>query len=183
MSSTETPFEKGRNPRQDLIEWFIDLFNSKVTTEKISRYIEIYKLSYIKSSRHSIPHELRELINSERLPEFIRGDIILNQNLPHRIDFAYCKKLIINWLGNKYDYASPGPELVLAGLRHISQCVRPNGMICVIEYDPDFRLEEYFILSNLKVLTRTQFKRREIRSKGRTNVFSTFTSYLCSKVV
>ena len=108
-------------------------------------------------------------------------DIVLNQNLPQEMDFAYCKKLLVNLLGKKYDGGPAGEGRLLTGLRHIAQSIRPDGLICAVEYDKEFMLEKYFDMSNLRVLRRTQIERREVRSRGRTNVVSTFTLYLCCK--
>ena len=68
------------------------------------------------------------------------------------------------------------------GLGHITRCVRPGGTICVIEYDKDFGLAKHLEKSDLNILRRARIKRREIRSRGRTNVISRFGLYLCQRV-
>jgi hypothetical protein len=93
--------------------------------------------------------------------------------------FSDCKKLLINIRDRQYADRPSGEDGLLSALRNISQRIQPNGKICVVEYDKNFELEKYFKKSKLEILKRSQIKRKEIRSKGRTDVISTFTLYLC----
>ncbi len=140
----------------------IDLFNSEPTPNTLAHYIESVKIEAQSTPplKRPFPNDLRKLISSNTLPQFVQGNVVRNHNLPQNIDFAYCKKLLVNLLGMKYEDTLSGEERLLAGLKHIKQSIRPNGLACVIEYDPEFKLRKYIDLSGLCVLTQTQFNRR-----------------------
>ncbi len=165
----------------------IDLFNNPPshTPDTLNKYIEIVRdrCENTKSSRKPFSADLCKLITKNRHPRFSRGNILMNHNLPKNIDFAYCKKLLFNLTERKSKDAISQEESLITGLTHISQCVRSDGLICLIEYDKEYILEKYLDMSKLRIVKRTQFNRREIRSRGRTNVVSMFTLYLCQKSI
>ncbi|MBN2147769.1 MAG: hypothetical protein JW726_10290 [Anaerolineales bacterium] len=163
---------------EDSICYGIDLFDREVSPEKISHYVAELNDRRAQSTQDAYPPGLYELIERKRLPEFRRGNIVLNQNLPRNLDVAYCKQIILNLLVRDYPYAPAGKERLMVGLHNIQQSVRPGGLVLVVEYDFEFGLEKTLELSGWRVLRRGQITRREIRSRGRTDVVSTFSLYL-----
>lgn len=161
----------------------IDLFENKASPEKLNQYIEIVKTKCenMQSPKASFSTDLCKLILENRSPQFNRGNIVLNQNLPGNIHLAYCKKVLINILDKKYENIPSGEKGLLDGLKHINRSIKSDGWLCVIEYDREFKLESYLEMSGLRILKRAQIERREIRSRGRTNAISTFTLYLGRK--
>lgn len=86
-------------------------------------------------------------------------------------------------MGKDYPDSPSGTEALSIGLRNIANCLRSNGLLCVVEFDHEYELESYLVESGYRVLTRDQIQSREIRSRGRTDVVSTLTMYLCQKVM
>jgi hypothetical protein len=162
----------------------VDLFSEELSPKKLRQYIGVVRgqCQSPKTTRNLFPVDLCRLVLEEREPQFIKGDIIGNQNLPGNIDLAYCKKILFNLMGEDSKDRLSGEERLLVGLKNITNSIRPSGLICVIEYDKDFRLTRHFEKSELRILRRKQIKRREIRSRGRTNSISTFALYLCQRV-
>jgi hypothetical protein len=165
----------------------IDLFDnpSNPTPEILNQYIEIVKTKCnpVLSSENPFPSNLCKLIADDRIPRFVKGNIVLNQNIPQEIDLAYCKKLLVNILGKNYKDTPLGENALTKALKNISNCIQPDGLLCVIEYDKEFSLAKYLNRNNLRIIRKTQLKRNEIRSKGRTKTTSLFTLYLCQKYI
>jgi hypothetical protein len=165
----------------------IDLFDEEndTTPARLNQYIATVETECKNKQppENIFPESLCKLIRTKRPPSFIKGDIVLGENLPREIDIAYCKKVLVNIRGKKYGNTPSGKEGLLQGLKHINQCICSGGWLCAIEYDKEFILENYFELSGFQVVDRTQIERREIRSKGRTKAISKFTLYLCQKSV
>jgi hypothetical protein len=164
----------------------IDLFDQESTPnpKRFDKFIAFVAESCKNTqlSKNVIPVDLCKLISEKRAPHFKQGNIVLNQNLPQNIDLGYCKKVLINIQGKEYSGIPTGEDALISGLRNIHQSIRANGLLCVIEYDKEYKLQPYFERCKFKVIKRAQIERREIRSKGRTKVISTFTLYLCQKV-
>jgi SAM-dependent methyltransferase len=165
----------------------IDLFCEGTDTSPavLNQYVEVveHECQYKQSLESKFPDSLCKLIRKKRAPRFIQGDIVLDKNLPQEIDLAYIKKVLINIRDKKYGDAPSGKEALLRGLRHMPQGIKLGGWMIVVEYDKNFELENYFEKCDLKIMNRAQIKRREIRSKGRTNAISIFTQYLVRKSV
>lgn len=161
----------------------IDLFDNETSPEILNQYIEIVKNKCrdTKFPAGLFSPDLYKLISEKRSPQFNRGNIVLNQNLPQNIDLAYCKKVLINITDKKYEQTPSGEKGLLTGLKHIIRSIQTDGLMCMIEYDSEFKLERTLEMCNLFIMKRAQIKRREIRSRGRTNAISTFTLYLCRK--
>lgn len=163
----------------------VDLFDWETTPsmEKLDQYLAIVesKCQNAKESVDLFQDDLCRLVAENRLPKFIRGNIVLNQNLPPDIDLAYCMKVLVNLFGKKYKGTPSGEDGLLLGIKHIAQNLAPDGLLCVVEYDKDFGLGKYLEMGKLSILKKAQLKRREIRSRGRTQVVSTFSLYLCQR--
>ena len=86
-------------------------------------------------------------------------------------------------MGKDYPHSPSGTEALSVGLRNIANCLRSNGLMCVVEYNHEYELEENLEECGFRVLMRDQIQRREIRSRGRTDVVSTLTLYLCQNVL
>jgi SAM-dependent methyltransferase len=160
----------------------VDIFDGKSIPSlwTLDQYVKIVKDQCI-DQKNPFPTELCKLIFENRTPQFIKGDVLLNQNLPQKIDLGYCKKVLINLL-YRGDVGMPSGEDSLQNtLRNIGRALQPEGLLCVIEYDPDLSLEKYLNSNSLRICNRVHLKRREIRSRGRTDVWSNFTLYLCQK--
>jgi SAM-dependent methyltransferase len=162
----------------------LDLFGGEVTPEVLGGYIGAVRdqCQGSESPKGRFPAELCRLVLEARSPRFVRGDIVGNENLPANVDLAYCKKLLVNLMGKDSGDGFSGEEGLRTGLEHIRRCIQPGGLLCVIEYDRDFGLAERFETAGLVILRRARIERREIRSRGRTNVTSTFALYLCQRV-
>jgi SAM-dependent methyltransferase len=161
----------------------IDLFESVADLNQLHHHIKgIQKICQESQSPESLLiGDLCTLYQEGRLPKFSKGNIVLNQGIPENIDLAYCKKLLINIRDKRYRNNPSGEKALLMALNNISESLSPGGKICAIEYDREFKLEKYFNECRLPVMKRTQFQRNEIRTRGRTNVVSNFTLYLCQK--
>jgi SAM-dependent methyltransferase len=163
----------------------IDLFNddSTPTLEKLNQYLAIIEDECNRLSPHhnAIPESVCKLAHQKRLPQFTRGNIVFDHNLPGDIDLAYCKKVLVNLLGKEYKGTPSGEDGLRLGIKHITQNLAPGGLLCAVEYDKDFGLGKYLEMSKLHILKKVQLKRREIRSRGRTQVVSTFSLYLCQR--
>jgi hypothetical protein len=133
-----------------------------------------------KLPRETFPGDLCRLIHEQRAPQFRKGDIVLGQNLPHNVDVAYCKRILVNIFHGKHGNIPLGEEGLIMAINHISSSVRPEGLVCVIEYE-GFVLEKYVVGSNLHIIDRKSIERRDIRSRGRTTVTSKYALYLCQK--
>jgi len=162
----------------------IDLFGEELTPKKLRQYVGAVRSQCQNPQfpENLFPADLCRLVAEKRSPQFIEGNIVGNQNLPRNIDLAYCKKLLVNLKGKQAKDRLSGEDRLLIGLKHITHSIRPSGLMCVIEYDTDFRLAKYLEKSDLRILRRTHIKRREIRSRGRTNAISTFALYLCQRI-
>ena len=161
----------------------LDLFDGDTTLEKLGKYVSVVR-SQCQSSELAekpFPADLCRLVLETRSPRFIEGDIVGNQNLPGDVDLAYCKKVLVNLMGKGPGGGLSGKESLLLGLDRIAHSLRPGGLLCLIEYDNDFGLEKHLEKSDLNILRRARIKRREIRSRGRTNVTSSFALYLCER--
>jgi hypothetical protein len=128
----------------------------------------------------TFPGDLCRLIHERRVPQFRKGDIVLGRNLPRNVDLAYCKRILVNIFHGKHGNIPSGEEDLLMAINHIGGSLRPEGLVCVIEYD-GFALENYVAGSNLRIIDRTSIERRDIRSRGRTTVTSKYAFYLCQK--
>jgi len=163
----------------------VDLFDQETipTPEKLTRYMASVEreCQYTGEAVSSFPGDLCRLVDENRLPKFIRGNIVLDHNLLPDIDLAYCKKVLVNLLGKEYKGTPSGEDGLLLGIKHITQNLEPGGLLCVVEYDKDFGLGKYLEMGKLSILKKAQLKRREIRSRGRTQVVSTFSLYLCQR--
>ena len=162
----------------------VDLFDepTKPTPEKLSQYVGAVEDECNHTApNNAFPGNVCGLIKERRLPQFIRGNIVLNHNLPQNIDLAYCKKVLTNLLGKESEGTPSGEVGLRLGLKNITQNLTAGGFLCVVEYDKDFGLGNYLESSQLNILKRTQIKRREIRLRGRTKVVSTFSLYLCQR--
>lgn len=135
-------------------------------------------LKHIQGEEHP---QITELIETDRVPAFIKGNIVKNENLPREIDLAYCKKVLANMYGKAYQDIESGESGLRKGLSNIAACINPRGFLAAVEYDKDHILERHLLEAGFKIVRREQIKRREIRSKGRTDVISTLTLYLCQK--
>jgi SAM-dependent methyltransferase len=153
----------------------LDLFNEEigVTPKSILNLVN-------RTSKKYYP-EIFELIQNNRLPTFIEGNIVNNQNMPNRIDLAYCRKVLMNIHGKAYRGTQSGESGLLKGLRNIAESITSEGFLCDVEYDDAHILEKFFLEAGFTILRRAQIKRREVRSKGRTEALSTLTLYLCQK--
>jgi len=161
----------------------VDLFESEADLDQLHLYTkdiqQICKDS--QSPELFFNGDLYELHKEGRLPKFKKGNIVLNQGIPENIDLAYCKKVLINIRDKQYTDVPSGEIALIRALNNIAESLSPDGKLCVVEYDREFTLEKYFDASRFSVLNCTQFQRQEIRSRGRTNVVSNFTLYLCQK--
>ena len=162
----------------------LDLFGGEVTPDTLERYVTAVRRHCQGQRRpwRPFPADLCKLLLEARSPRFIRGDIVGNRNLPADVDLAYCKKLLVNLRGEEPREGLSGEERLRIGLEQITQCIRPGGLLCAVEYDRDFGLAEHLDRGQLRILRRTLIQRREIRSRRRTNVVSTFALYLCQRV-
>lgn len=166
----------------------IDLFDGEENASIFSRqnqYAEILKekCALTQPLENIFPGDLCKLVHEKLFPRFVKGNILLGQNLSEGIDVAYCKKVLFNIWGKNYGYAPSGEDGLLQGLKNIAQSLRIGGLMYVIEYDNNLELEKYLEMSCLQVVKRAQTKRREIRSDGRTNVISPLILYLCRKSI
>jgi hypothetical protein len=163
----------------------VDLFGQETapTPEKLNQYMAGIEseCQHMQKTVDWFPGDFCRLVDENRLPQFIRGNIVLDHNLPTDIDLAYCKKVLVNLLGKEYRGTPYGEDGLLLGLKHITQNLAPVGLLCTVEYDKGFELGKYLVMSNLNILKKAQIKRREIRSRGRTQVVSTFSLYLCQR--
>lgn len=125
--------------------------------------------------------EIVELVKTDRLPKFMPGNILQNENLPQAIELAYCKKVLVNLYGKSYAGTETGESGLLKGLRNIVERMCPQGILCAVEYDEEDWLARYFKDCGLEIERRAHINRREIRSRGRTDVTSRLTLYLCRK--
>jgi hypothetical protein len=159
----------------------VDLFgkDSKIGINEIDQIIKNVSNKTAEKDKHF--SEAYELIKTNRVPMFRQGNIVKNINLPTDIELAYCKKLLVNIFAKEYEGIPSGENGLIAGLRSIYQSLRSDGLLCAIEYFDDFTLREYFEQCGFQLELREQIKRNEIRSKGRTNVVSSMTLYLCRK--
>lgn len=160
----------------------VDLFSDKKepTLETLQHQIEVIRCG--QSPGNVFPDVLHRLAQQDRLPKFQRGNIVLSQNLPQNLDLAYCKKVLVNLLFGKATNDTPSSEDgLLAGLGNIVRCIRPGGLLCVIEYsNAEFVFEKYLV-NPLRIVKQHRITRREIRSRGRTSVINEFMLYLCRK--
>lgn len=159
----------------------IDLFGkeSKIAPQKINDLVARVKMTCKDQNKYF--QDVCALIRHGRVPTFQQGNIVTNQNLPQDIDLVYCKKLLVNIYGKEYPGVQSGELGLLAGLRNIARSLRPQGQLCVIEYDNDFMLESTLEKGGFQIQKKDQITRNEIRSEGRTEVESLVTLYLCSK--
>ena len=159
----------------------IDLFDQavKITPRKIDQLVEAVSIQ-CKDKREYIL-EICALIAEKRVPKFQQGNIVKNFNLPTDLDLAYCKKVLVNVFMKEYSGTPSGEQGLLTGLGNIFESLRPNGLLCGIEYYNDFILEKYLEECGFQIERRVQVERREIRSKGRTRTVSPLTLYLCRK--
>jgi SAM-dependent methyltransferase len=159
----------------------VDLFGegSKITPDEIG---QILKTIIIKFEDKEKYRQISELIDTNRAPRFWQGNIVKNVNLPKDIDLAYCKRVLINILSKEYEGIPSGENGLISGLRNINRSLNPDAQLLAIEYVDDFALESYFERCGFQVERREQIKRREIRSKGRTEAESTMILYLCRKI-
>jgi SAM-dependent methyltransferase len=164
----------------------VDLFDhdSQPTPEELNEYMAFIESEFdrLSSPKNAFLEDLWVLAHEKRWPQFTRGNIVLNQNLPENIDMAYCKKVLVNFWGKEYKDTPSGEDGVRLGLNHLTKNLKPVGLMCAVEYDRDFGLEKYLEMSRLSIIKRAQIKRREIRSRGRTNTISNFALYLCRKL-
>jgi SAM-dependent methyltransferase len=164
----------------------VDLFDqeSKPSPEKLDQYMASVEREchHSQAAVSGFPGDLCGLVSEKRLPQFIRGNIVLDHNLPSEVDLAYCKKVLLNLLIKEYKGTPSGEDGLLLGLKHIARNLIPGGLLCAVEYDIDFKLGKYLEMSKLNILKKVQLKRREIRSRGRTGVASSFSLYLCQRV-
>ena len=159
----------------------VDLFGkaTKITPKEIAQIIETVSSECKNKSKYL--QEICELIETSRIPKFQQGNIVNNINLPKDIDLAYCKKVLVNIFLKEYESIPSGEQSLTAGLRNIYHSLRPDGQLCVIEYYKDFILEIYFEKCGFQIEKKELIKRREIRSKGKTESMSDLTLYLCRK--
>jgi SAM-dependent methyltransferase len=159
----------------------VDLFGegSKITPVEIDQILKAIIFRFKDKEKCG---QISELIDTGRAPEFRQENIVKNVNLPKDIDLAYCKKVLINIFSREYESIPSGENGLISGLRNINQCLNPDAQLLAIEYFDDFALEGYFERCGFQVERREQIKRREIRSKGRTEVESTMTLYLCRRI-
>jgi hypothetical protein len=163
----------------------VDRFDGEITprletilghAEEIRRYCDERV-----SGRYQVSPGLCRLVRDNRLPAFRQGDVVLGEKLPRGYDLAYCNKLLVNILKGTPEQQLPGEEGMLAAIKHMAGSVRRGGLVCAVEFD-GLALDAYFRQTNLKLVDRHQFKRREVRSRGRTNVVSRYVLYVCEKV-
>ena len=128
-----------------------------------------------------IPDELCNLIRKKRSPVFLRGDIVLGKNIPRDLDLAYIKRVLINIYNGKHGNIHSGKKGLELAIKHIAGSVRPGGLVCAIEFD-GLMLDEYFLEAGLSIVNSVPFKRKDIRSRGRTTVISQYVVYLCQKL-
>lgn len=86
-------------------------------------------------------------INTENPPYFLKGDIVIGENLPLGFDLIYCKRVMYNIFGDSKE------EGLSQAINHISQALKPNGWFCLIEInEPYFKtvLEEILIRANFE---------------------------------
>ncbi len=166
----------------------LDLYREEVTPKVLGEYTSVVRMQCQGAKRPGklFPEDLCRLVLEERSPRFVRGDVVGNAGfstgLPADVDLAYCKKLLVNLMGEDSGDGLSGEERLHIGLERIAHSLRPGGLACVVEYGKDFGLAKHLENSDLRILRRTQIERKEIRSRGRTNVTSTFALYLCQRV-
>jgi hypothetical protein len=163
----------------------VDLFENDTgfDLQVINKHVDILKTACGENpvTWRKFPEAICELIEDARIPQFLKGNIVLGINLPGSIDRGYCKKLLTNLIGKEYQGMPTGEAALQSGLRNISRCLSSTGFLCAVEYNKDFSLAHHLKQSGFKVIKQVRLLRNEIRSHGRTNVQSTMALYLCSK--
>jgi hypothetical protein len=124
-------------------------------------------------------HELCKLINDNRFPTFIKGDIVTGNNLQKGIDLAFCQRIFINIQKGKHGN-EVGQETLARSIKKIVNCLSPEGYLLSIEF-ANFDLNRYFEECGLEMIKSLDFTRNDIRSKGRTTVLSHYNAILCKK--
>jgi hypothetical protein len=127
-----------------------------------------------------VPSGLYRLVRENRLPAFRQGDVVLGEKLPRGYDLAYCNKLLVNILKGTPRQHIPREDGLLAATRHMAGSVRGGGLVCAVEFD-GLALDEYFYKANLSLVDRHKFERRDVRSRGRTDVVSRYVLYVYEK--
>jgi hypothetical protein len=132
--------------------------------------------------KESISKELCELYENNLYPVFLKGDIVKGKNLLEGIDLPFCQKLLPNIHEDKITNKDLRKNNLIKSINNIKNCLSTEGYLLSVEYT-GFDLIPIFKECNLETIKTIDFNRNEIRSKGRTEVISRFTAFLCRKKV
>ncbi|MFW9780352.1 MAG: hypothetical protein ACFFE8_16035 [Candidatus Heimdallarchaeota archaeon] len=124
--------------------------------------------------------DLCQLMADNRLPSFIRGDIVTGSNLPRDIGLAFCQRIFINIKKGKQGKKRAEQENLLRAIENIVNSLSDGGYLLSIEF-AKFELIPSLKECGLEIIEYFDFNRHDVRSRGRTNVLSHYTAYLCQK--
>lgn len=167
----------------------LDLFSedSPYSFDEISQIENRIKDDCLNKSINSIKlkelvkEELCELFDDKRFPSFIKGDILTGENIPKDCDLAFCQKIFINIHEGKHGNERLGSEAVSKSIKNIASSLLPEGHLLSIEFT-NFDLNPYIEQCGLEIIKSFNFTRNDVRSKGRTEVISNYTAFLCKKI-
>lgn len=114
----------------------------------------------------------------EKPISFIKGDIIIGENLPDDFDLIYCKRVLFNIFGD--DKKSELSQTI----NHISQALKPNGWFCLIEINESYFktvLEEILVQENFDFM-HPRVLYRQYKTPEKTFEKYPYLMYQCKKV-
>lgn len=115
---------------------------------------------------NGISKKVKQLLDEGSWPTFRQADILDVHNLPSDLDLIYCKRLLHSIYMEEYDNSPNGEEGVIVALNNMVGCLKPNGLLCLVE-KAGINFAPYLERAKLTSLHTRSFRRPEIKGHQR----------------